>query len=148
MVTQIKHRNPVIAKAAELWSCSTDADGKLEKLAVIEAVHAWLVIHPEYSNIWQQASDAVEQIDVARRPKTGIQSSLFDPDAYIATGEGTRVQMGRASKNDTLQWMQILTTEHLSGLHAYTEKLTYINSRIAAWEAHHATLADVERDLT
>jgi hypothetical protein len=46
-----------------------------------------------------------------------------------------------------LAWHGIDAEEHRQHIEAYAAKLQYRNSRIAAWQSHHATLGDVERDV-
>jgi hypothetical protein len=120
------------ALARQVMEEQTDRDGRCD-LAVVRA---------ELVKALQ-----ADPIDRDSRPRANGQMSMFDADARIPVGEAVRVKMACATLRDMLAWHGIDAEEHRQHIEAYAAKLQYRNSRIAAWQSHHATLGDVERDV-
>jgi hypothetical protein len=84
--------------------------------------------------------------DRSRQPKfDSRQLSFFEPEAWIPVGRNRRIEMRFATLAHLRAWEGIETSEHVPSVVAYNRKITYIQSRTAAWDvSKYKTLGDLE----
>lgn len=90
---------------------------------------------------------AMDGYDKAHRPgggKAGGQTSLFQEDLLLPMGDGSRVRMARAVKQDLETWREVLVNEFQASEKAHRASISYLNARISAFRSPNEELLEVE----
>jgi hypothetical protein len=103
--------------------------------AFAEALEQEVRRDPEFKAAYCQeaAKRAINEWDQDHRP-----TGAYREDGIIPLSETIRKFMNVATRADLLAWYQVETDPR---------NLTYIETRLAAWQPDHATLEDLERSL-
>jgi hypothetical protein len=91
------------------------------------------------------AAGYIKDFDQQRRPQHQQRGfGFYVADAWIPHGDGTRVKMAHTTREQMLMWKSIERDQNDKALSAYVRKISYIDSRLKAWDGKCKTLADVE----
>lgn len=139
-----EHKAKLDGEVNRLWRASTNAEGIVDREVVFADLLAYLQGHPELADMERIARDAVNRADDRFRARFDDQLAMFEPDAYMVTGENERVLMEKASLEHLNLWGVIQTTEHAAQVTKYAKKIDWKAKREAKW-GNHKTLGEVER---
>lgn len=127
----------------EFWYRSlTDTGGHVNAASVLEHVLEDINLDPSLVDAEGAAQESLERVDrsftyaantaAAGATTQGTQLPMYDPDAYLALGEGDRVQLCAATRPDIIAWLAIQTENHEHQTSAYLRKV----QAARAWLAH------------
>ncbi len=120
--------------------------GDVDLVQVLVQYEAYLNANPALLDSHGQAQRDIKTLDESRRPRSdGVQSTMFDPDAWLVTNEGVRTVMARMSQQQCMSALHYRTRAHLAEVADYNTELTYWNQRIPSFQPGDADLEAVER---
>jgi hypothetical protein len=135
--TPFPGHSTIMEQAVYLRRILTDDEGRHDVNELKTALHAWIDGHRECLDAAKAASDAVDAIDKASRPRVGSrQLSFYDPETYLPLGGGLRVAAPFVTEVDFDAWWAIETAEHNAQEAAWRVKSEVYVTRKEAWGKH------------
>jgi hypothetical protein len=134
-------------KLLDLVKKHTGSDGRLD-LAKVEAELADFLSHNrDLMDPHLTAQSYIKKLDNSRKVKPrGSKQTVFafEPDGWLTVGDQERVEMRKATREDAVAHIAIITANHAAVTEAYAQEMAYWNSRLQAWKAKYKTLQQVE----
>ncbi len=133
-----------------MWRTSTDAKGKLDKIALITAV-TLRIKEEKIPYEYELAKSMVDLEDRRTRPPETKDAqgtfTFYNAESYIPIGDNERRSMPKATKEDIAAWQEIEQSEFEASRVAYQRHTDWRIMLLTTWRYDEKALADVVKRL-